>query len=74
MLVSVKIMGKHRKKQIVDIHGRTIKSGDIVRNTFNGTNGHQEFQVLSEEMLYLGDFDSPLEKFYPEKYWEIISR
>jgi len=67
-------MEKHRKKRIVDMHGRTIKAGDIVRNRFNGLNEHQEFQVLSEEVLYLGDFDSPLEKFYPEEFWEIVSR
>ena len=59
-------------KKHIDKTGRHIEAGDIL---FNPADRDGEHEVLTDgEELYLGDFDSPLERYIPHKFWEIISR
>ena len=53
-----------------DKNGKEIKSGDTLYNPYD----QEQYQmVISDgtDKLFLGDFDSPLERYLPETFWEI---
>ena len=53
-----------------DKHGVEIKAGDTLYNAFDEI---ETYKVLTDgKMLFLGDFDSPLARYSPEKWWEIV--
>jgi len=56
-----------------DKEGKEIKPGDILRNEFNDP---PEVDVLGDDKgaLYLGDYDSPLERYLPDVFWKIVNR
>jgi len=54
-----------------DKHGNEIKAGDKLFNWFD----REPYYIVLQDSngnLYLGDFDSPLERYAPHTYWEII--
>jgi hypothetical protein len=54
-----------------DKHGNDIKAGDTL---FNPHDRDQYHTVLQGEdgKFYLGDFDSPLERYAPQTWWEVV--
>ena len=54
-----------------DKNGTEIMAGDTL---FNPYDRDMYYVVLQGEngKLYLGDFDSPLEKYNPHIWWEIV--
>ena len=55
----------------IDKNGSTIQAGDTLYNPHD-RDGY--YIVLSDKdgKLYLGDFDSPLERYAPQLWWSII--
>ena len=60
-------------KNMTDRTGLPIRSGDVLQNVFDKT---FRFPVIRapEGHLFLGDFDSPLERFEPQKWWRVSWR
>ena len=56
-----------------DINGVEIKPGDTLYNSWDRDGYHKVLVDLSGN-LFLGDFDSPLERYSPEKFWSVCSR
>ena len=53
-----------------DKNGIEIKTGDLLYNPHDRDETHR---VISDGLnLYLGDLDSPLERYSTESFWEII--
>ncbi len=52
-----------------DSKGNEIKCGDLLYNSLNAPNHVKVIQ--HNHRLYLGDLDSPLERYSTETYWEI---
>lgn len=54
-----------------DKNGTEIKAGDTL---FNQHDRDQYHTVLQDRdgRLFLGDFDSPLERYAPQKWWEVV--
>ena len=54
-----------------DKNGTEIKAGDTL---FNPHDRDQYHAVLmgDDRKLYLGDFDSPLERYAPQLWWEVV--
>ncbi len=55
----------------VDKHGHEIKAGDTLFNQHDRDEYHTVIQD-ADGNLFLGDYDSPLERYAPHKWWEIV--
>ena len=57
--------------KMLDKNGIEIKAGDTL---FNPHDQDKYYVVLQDENghLYLGDFDSPLKRYAPELWWEVV--
>jgi gentisate 1,2-dioxygenase len=58
---------------MVDKHGTEIKAGDTLFNPYDRDQYH-EVIAGGDGTLFLGDLDSPLERYAPQEWWEIISK
>ena len=58
---------------IVDKTGKEIKSGHILYNPYDRDKYH-EIISDNEGNLYLGDFDSPIARYAPHLWWEIVPK
>ena len=54
---------------LVDKNGSEIKAGDTLFNPHDREQYHTVLQG-ADGKLYLGDFDSPLERYAPQTWWE----
>jgi hypothetical protein len=54
-----------------DKNGTPIKAGNILFNSHDEDRYHHVIQDMTGK-LYLGDYDSPLERYGTEKFWEIV--
>ena len=54
-----------------DKHGNDIKAGDTLFNPHDRDQYHTVIQD-GEGRLYLGDLDSPLERYAPQTWWEVV--
>lgn len=54
-----------------DKNGVEIKAGDVL---FNPYDRDKYYTVLQDEdgRLFLGDFASPLERYTPQTWWEVV--
>ena len=59
-------------KKYYDKYGMEIGEGCVLYNPYDRDGEH--WVISDGENLYLGDFDSPLEIYCPEKYWEILPK
>jgi len=59
-----------QENEMHDKNGMEIKAGDTLFNPHDRDRYHE---VLQDDhgKLYLGDFESPLELFGPEEWWEV---
>ena len=54
-----------------DKHGTEIRAGDLL---YNINDEEKIIQVISDGVnLFLGDLDSPLERYGTEYFWEITT-
>ena len=56
-----------------DKNGIEIKAGDTLFNPHDRDMYHTVLQD-GDGVLYLGDFDSPLKRYGPETWWEIVEQ
>lgn len=56
-----------------DKEGREIQAGDVLHNPWDAE-GYIKVLEREDGRLFLGDMDSPLEKYRPEKWWTISNR
>lgn len=56
---------------IYDKHGNEIKAGDTIFNPHDRDGNH--LVIEKEGKLFIGDYDSPIERYRPEWFWEIVS-
>lgn len=54
-----------------DKHGTEIKAGDMLFNPHDRDQYHTVLQG-DDGRLYLGDLDSPLERYAPQTWWEVV--
>ena len=54
-----------------DKNGTEIKAGDTLFNPHDRDQYHTVLQD-GEGRLFLGDFDSPLERYAPQTWWEVM--
>ncbi len=54
-----------------DKNGIEIMAGDTLFNPYDRDKYHVVLQG-EDGRLYLGDFDSPLERYAPETWWEVV--
>ena len=54
-----------------DKHGNDIKAGDTLFNPHDRDQYHTVIQD-GEGRLFLGDLDSPLERYAPQTWWEVV--
>lgn len=57
--------------QSEDRRGVVIHSGDVLFNPMDAGGWHRVI-ADSEGNLYLGDYESPLERYSPHEFWEIV--
>ena len=57
----------------IDKHGNEIKAGDVLFNPHDRDGYHTVIQD-QDGNLFLGDYDSPLERYAPHIWWEIVSK
>lgn len=55
----------------VDRNGVEIKEGDKLHNPMD-KNPYYEVLKGSDGKFYLGDFDSPIDRYRPDLFWELI--
>ena len=53
-----------------DKNGTEIRAGDVVYNPADKDKYHHIIE--SDGELFLDDLDSPLERYHPETYWEVV--
>ena len=54
-----------------DKNGTEIKEGDILFNPHDRDMYHTVLQG-EDGKLYLGDYDSPLDRYGPDIWWEVV--
>ena len=54
-----------------DKNGTEIKAGDTLFNQYDRDQYHTVLQG-EDGKLYLGDLDSPLERYAPQTWWEVV--
>ena len=55
----------------IDKNGEIINPGDTLYNPHD-RDGYYLVIAGKDGQLYLGDYDSPLEKYAPELWWSIV--
>lgn len=55
-----------------DKNGVQIKAGDTLFNPHDRDKYHTVLQD-ADGRLYLGDFDSPIERYAPQIWWEVVA-
>ena len=55
----------------VDKNGVEIKAGDTIFNQHDEAGFHE---VIADGLgnLFIGDFDSPIERYSPQEFWERV--
>jgi hypothetical protein len=56
-----------------DKNGTEIKAGDTLFNSHDRDQYHTVLQG-NDGKLYLGDLDSPLERYAPQTWWEVVPK
>lgn len=59
------------QKCMQDKNGNVIKAGDMLFNPYDRDKYHTVLQD-GDGRLYLGDFNSPLERYAPQVWWEVV--
>ena len=55
---------------IYDKHGKEIKAGDTIFNPHDRDGSH--LVIEKEGKLFIGDYNSPIERYRPDWFWEIV--
>lgn len=70
-MVRVEGIVMQQEEDMKDKNGTEIKAGDTLFNQHDRDQYHTVLQD-AEGKLFLGDYDSPLERYAPQTWWEVV--